>query len=539
MKIFNKSGLGVVFVVASMLSIAGLVFAATISLGTSNTFAILAGSGITITGAVNTSTVTGDIGTSPTPAITGLASLVLNGVNHADDASTIAAKIDLVTAYDLAASSTPVTIIPTELGGTTNVAGVYLSPSGTFEVTGTTTLDGQGDPNAVFIFQATSTLVTAGASHVSLINGAQACHVFWQVGSSATLGGGSLFKGNILALTSISLGGGAEVEGRLFAQNGAVTLDTNTITLPVCGAMLHVVTEVINTGGGTAIPSDFTLHVATGTPSVDIPASPQSGVIVPGSSYVLSPNTYLVSEDATTTYTQSFSADCPLGAITLISGDNKTCTVTNTYNVPAPAPVPAPVSVSSSGASYSNSYFLYPKPTIKIVKIPTPLSLPEGPNVVVYDYYVSNTGTVPMSNIMITDNKCTSIYFVSGDSNGDTKLDVNELWRYACSMKLTETTTNIATVSGHADSITATDTTYATVVVTLPVVATQTPMVLGASTTTVPMTVTSYPTLPDAGYAPQESVFPWGAILAICSIFMTSWAFVTTGNKIYFSSRKV
>nr|MDQ3371322.1 ice-binding family protein [Actinomycetota bacterium] len=117
---------------------------------------------------------------------------------------------------------------------------VYDSASGTFEITGALTLDAQGDPDAVFIFQTDSTLITASASRVVLINGAQACNVFWQIGSSATLGTNSSFAGNILALTSITATTGATVDGRLLARNGAVTLDSNTITASQCAVAVPV-----------------------------------------------------------------------------------------------------------------------------------------------------------------------------------------------------------------------------------------------------------------------------------------------------------
>jgi hypothetical protein len=113
--------------------------------------------------------------------------------------------------------------------GRTLNAGVYSSAS-SLALSGTLTLDGQGDPEAVFIFQMGSTLTTASASHVTLINGAQASHVFWQVGSSATLGTGSSIAGTIMALASITVTTGVTIEGRALALNGAVTLDTNTIT---------------------------------------------------------------------------------------------------------------------------------------------------------------------------------------------------------------------------------------------------------------------------------------------------------------------
>ena len=200
-----------------------------VDLGAAESFAVLAGSGITNTGPT---TITGDVGTFPTPSETGFGSVTLNGTNHAGDAVTQAAKNDLVTAYNDAAGRTPVTNVPVELGGSTLLAGVYTS--GTFGLTGTLTLDAQDNANAQFIFQAGSTLITASNSRVLLLNGADPCNVVWKVGSSATFGTGTRFVGDVLAFTSITANTGAVFEGRLLARNGAVTLHTNTITNANC-----------------------------------------------------------------------------------------------------------------------------------------------------------------------------------------------------------------------------------------------------------------------------------------------------------------
>ena len=204
------------------------------SLGTAQSFAVLAGSGITNTGPT---TITGDVGTFPTTTEVGFGSITLNGANHVGDAVTQGAKTDLVTAYNVAAGQLPTTTIPTELGGSVLLPGAYDSAAGTFGITGTLTLNALGDPNAVFVFKMASTLITAAGSSVVLTNGAQACNVFWQVGSSATLGTNSFFTGNILALTSISLTTGANVVGRVLARNGAVTMDTNVITATNCAVI--------------------------------------------------------------------------------------------------------------------------------------------------------------------------------------------------------------------------------------------------------------------------------------------------------------
>ena len=175
--------------------------------------------------------------------------MTITGTNHAGDAVTQGAKNDLVTGYNTAAGESPVTAVAADLGGRTLNPGTYNSAS-SLGLTGTVTLNGGGNPNAMFVFQAGSTLITASSSSVNLINGAQACNVFWQVGSSATLGTGSTFRGTILALTSITVTTGTTINGRVLARNGAVTLDNDTITRPACTTSAG--TTVTTPGGGTA-----------------------------------------------------------------------------------------------------------------------------------------------------------------------------------------------------------------------------------------------------------------------------------------------
>lgn len=219
--------------------------AAPVGLGTAETFAVLAGSTVTNTGP---SVISGDVGVSPGTAITGFPpATVTNGAIHVADAVAAQAQLDAATAYDDAAGRSPTASVTADLGGQTLVSGVYSGP--TLGLTGTVILDAQGDPDAVFIFQAGSTLITETTSVVALANGAQACNVFWQIGSSATLGSSSTFVGTLLALTSVTANTGAAVSGRLLARNAAVTVDSNTITRPACA--VAPTTTVTSSGTNT------------------------------------------------------------------------------------------------------------------------------------------------------------------------------------------------------------------------------------------------------------------------------------------------
>jgi uncharacterized repeat protein (TIGR01451 family) len=202
------------------------------SLGTAQSFAVLGGSTVTNTGMT---VVTGDLGVSPGSAVTGFPpGVVVGGTIHANDAVAMQAQNDVTTAYNaLAGMACNTALTGQDLGGLTLTPGVYCFTSSA-QLTGTLTLDAQCDPNAVFIFQIASTLTTASSSSVQIINGGQNCNVFWQVGSSATLGTGTAFVGNILALASITLTTGSSLSGRALARTGAVTMDTNAVSAPSC-----------------------------------------------------------------------------------------------------------------------------------------------------------------------------------------------------------------------------------------------------------------------------------------------------------------
>lgn len=201
--------------------------AQTPSLGAAQSFAVLGGSTVTNTGAT---TVTGDLGVSQGTAVTGFPPGILTGTLHAGGPIAFQAQGDLTTAYNTCAGAAVTTTLTSQnLGGLTLTPGVYAF-AGSAPLNGVLTLDAQGAPNAVFIFQIGSTLLAAINSSVNVINGAQDANVFWQVGSSATLAAGVVFRGNILALTSITLSQGTQVYGRALARTGGVSMDTSSVT---------------------------------------------------------------------------------------------------------------------------------------------------------------------------------------------------------------------------------------------------------------------------------------------------------------------
>jgi type VI secretion system secreted protein VgrG len=315
----------------------------TVGLGTASTYAVLAGETITNTGATTVGgSAGGDLGLFPGSSFPGLSLVTRSGSVHLADTAASQAKDALVTAYNDAAGRTPETAIPSQLGGQTLVPGVYVPEEGAdFNLTGTLTLDAQGDPDAVFIFKTTGTLITASGSTVSLVNGPRPCRVFWKVGSSATLGTNSLFVGHIFALTSISAQTGASIQGQLLARNGSVTLDHNTIT---------------------------------------------NGLCVIG-------------------------------------------------------------------------------PAIHVSKTASPTSLTSGSGPVTFTYFVTNPGTIAVSNVTVSDNKLKPVTFVSGDTNGDKLLQPSEIWVYTGRATVRSTTTNVATASGNASGTVVTDTASRQVVV--------------------------------------------------------------------------
>jgi|NGEPerStandDraft_6_1074524.scaffolds.fasta_scaffold08784_5 hypothetical protein len=256
---------------------------ATVGLGTAASFSVLGGSTITNTGPT---TMFGDLGLAPGSSVTGAPHVL--GQTHVSDAVAIKAKNALTTGYNDAAGRPSEGSAGTDLAGQTFTAGVRTASSSLLLSSGSVILDAQGDPNAVFIFQIGSTLITGSNTTVQLINGAQACNVFWQVGSSATLGTGTRFVGTVMAAETITANTAATIHGRLLAQTAAVNLDTNTITQSNCaiGATETATPEETAalegtaTGGGSTTGTTTTTAV---TPTTAVPVTTSAVTPAPAS----------------------------------------------------------------------------------------------------------------------------------------------------------------------------------------------------------------------------------------------------------------
>lgn len=231
---------------------------AEVTMGTAGDFSVLAGSTVTNTGFSIVSSESadgGNLGVSPGSAVTGFppGAVLPPGTIHVTDGPASNAQADLIIAYnDAAGRACDDNRTDEDLGGLTLTTGVYCYDTSA-QLTGTLTLDAEGNPDAVFIFQVGSTLTTASNSTVSVLNGAQACRVFWQIGSSATIGTNTDFIGTVMALTSITANTDADVEGRLLARNGAVTLDDNTINDSFCAPEVGVPMAPLLGSAGSAI----------------------------------------------------------------------------------------------------------------------------------------------------------------------------------------------------------------------------------------------------------------------------------------------
>jgi hypothetical protein len=268
---------------------------APVPLGSAATFGVLAATTVTT---IPTTTVSGDLGVSPGNTVTG--SPIVNGMLHLGDPTAAQAQLDLTTAYNDAAGRTVGAVsVAGNLGGQTLAPGLYKSTSSLEITSGDLTLDAQGDPNGVWVFQMVSTLVTTTSRQVILNGGAQAANVFWQVGSSATIGGSSVFKGTIMAAQSVTMGTSATLDGRALARVGGVALDANVITIPnTVTASVLLVSAAVVTGPYTDAAGQ-SVNLATRTITVPKTGSTQfyrirSGTALSITSTTLSEGTVVI-----------------------------------------------------------------------------------------------------------------------------------------------------------------------------------------------------------------------------------------------------
>lgn len=427
--------------------------ASTPLLGEASNYAVLGG---TYTNTSAATTITGSIGytTAPVTAPLGVHPTVGPGV------PTPTARVDAGNALsnNLAPElctfnfpAGPVNLSTDGPNGATGVyaPGVYCSVGAMNIGIGGINLTGNG----TYLFRSVGALTSTNGSVVTL-TGANVCDIFWTPSAATTLGANTQFSGTIIDnANAITVGANTVWNGRALSLGaGTVTTgDTVTITAPSCvtpqlggqegpTGILTLVKNVINDNGRTKTAASFSLFAN------DTPMTSGVGMLLPGNA------TYTITETADPTYTTTFSGDCDAtGHLNLNANENKICLLTNN-DIGAPVVVP-PV-----------------PPLIDVVKVPSPLALPEGPGPVTYTYTLKNVGTVAVTDVTLVGDSCSPISLVSGDVNTDSKLDVKETWVYHCYTNLTATHTNTVVATGWANGLSATDIASATVVVGQPII---------------------------------------------------------------------
>lgn len=403
-------------------------------LGSATTFGVLAATTVTNNG--EGTVINGDVGVSPGTAITGFPPGQATGTIYYGGPEPAAAQEDLTTAYNDLATRPNAMPLGGEAGGLILGPGLYKADSSA-GITGNLTLDGQGDPNAVFVFQIGSTLTTAVGSNVILINGARAGNIFWQVGSSATLGGTSTFKGNILANVSIGVGVGASLDGKALARSGAVTLD----------------------GGNAVVANELDLSIQkTDSPDPVTVNEPLTYEIVVSNQSLTTATDVLVTDTLTmqvdfvsveTTGSTICSRDdrdvtCSLAAlppgetayIQLVVQPNQTGDVRNTAGVSANEPE----SVTNNNSSTAQTTVLAGSPVsdLSITKTTQDTQTTVGEHVT-YQLEVLNSGPDSASQVIVTDNLPLNSIFVSATPS-----------QGSCSRSGSTLTCNLGTVAGGA-----------------------------------------------------------------------------------------
>ncbi|MCX6345289.1 MAG: ice-binding family protein [Armatimonadetes bacterium] len=436
-------------------------YAVAINLGTASTFGLLAGSGVTNTGL---SVIRGDVGSSPTPAVTGFPpGIVIGTLYTTSNAVTAQAKTDLVTAYNAAAgAASTMNLTGVDLGffnaGFPLGPGVY-SFSSTAGLTGNLTLDGGGDPNAQWIFQIGSSLTTATNATMSFINGASPCKVFWQIGESATIGTNNTFGGTILALTSITLNGGT-LHGRALARNGAVTISA----------------------------AEFVIINCTSGPRVTVAKVADRAVASAGDVITY---TYAVANSGPVALTVDSVVDTRLGDLTadfiaanggvstLAVGASTVFTKTYTVLVTDPSPLVNSVAVGASGGGVDVSgtgqasvIITAPGPHVTMVKTANRTVAAVG-DFVTYTFKVTNYGMAPLTVNSVVDSHLGDLTadFIAANGGASTLAagaSTSFIEVYTVLATDTSPMTNVATVTAGSDGVIVTSSGQATVIIPTP-----------------------------------------------------------------------
>lgn len=430
--------------------------ATTPSLGAAASYGVLSN---TYTNTTPGTTINGDVGFTTGPAV------APGGVhpNYGSGGAYATAGIDQGSAL-AALASQPCTF--TFAGGAIDLStdathgpigvyspGVYCS-SGAMDIGGPITLSGNG----TFIFRPVGALTSTAGAIVTLA-GASACDIFWTPSAATTFAANTTFVGTVISNAGVTVGANTTWTGRSLAYGGTVTTDTNTITVPTC---------TVPSPGSSIQP-----------PLINVRKVPNPLALPAGPGPVT--YTYTVTNPGNVTLTDVTLVDDKCSNVTFVSGNTNgndwlesnetwiyTCTATlaqTTVNYATARGLGnGMASVDTAIAQVVVGIPIVP-PLINIIKTPNPLALPFNGGSVTYSYTVTNPGTVPLTNVTVTDDKCSAVTRVSGDTNSNSQLNVNEAWLYTCTSNVPTTMTNTAIATGHANGLTAVDTALATVVV--------------------------------------------------------------------------
>lgn len=431
--------------------------ATTPGLGMATTYGVLSN---TYTNTVIGTTINGDVGftTGPAVAPAGTHTNYGSGAPYATAGSDQNAALVALSAQPcdfVFGSATDLSLLSQPLS-----PGVYCINGATSIGTGGITLTAGG----TYIFRTVGALTSVANATVNL-GGASACDVFWTPTAATTLGANTNFAGTIIGDAGITLGANTIWNGRALAFGGTITTATDTITVPVC--LVPVLPPAPLTSGPQVAPL---INIRKVPSPLALPAGPGSVTYT----YKVTNPGQIPIHDVTLT-------DDKCSNVKFISGDTNndslldltetwtySCTTTLTVTTVNYATVKGTgngmAAVDTAIAEVIVGVPVVP-PLINVIKTPSPLNLPFGGGSVLYSYTVTNPGTVALSNVTLTDDKCANVIFVSGDGNSDNKLQPAETWKYTCTSTIPLTTTNTAIATGHANGLTAVDTALATVVV--------------------------------------------------------------------------